>query len=100
MWVVLGQEGVERVEVRCSLQLLLLLLLLLMLLLFLLLLLLLLMLLFAVGTSAFPLQAVPHFNIDFESYMQQVTLLIPYIDKAADQQNDDDYPDKNICSPQ
>ena len=33
MWVVLGQEGVERVEVRCCLQLLLLLLLMLMLLL-------------------------------------------------------------------
>ena len=33
MWVVLGQEGVERVEMRCCLQLLLLLLLMLMLLL-------------------------------------------------------------------
>ena len=33
MWVVLGQEGVERVEVRCCLQLLLLLLLLMLLLL-------------------------------------------------------------------
>ena len=38
-----------------------------------------------VDTSAFPLQAVPHFNIDFESYMHQVTLLIPYIDKVANQ---------------
>ena len=37
MWVVLGQEGVERVEMRCCLQLLLLLLLLLMLMLLLLL---------------------------------------------------------------
>ena len=38
MWVVLGQEGVERVEVRCCLQLLLLLLLLLLMLMLLLLL--------------------------------------------------------------
>ena len=52
-----------------------------------------------IGTSAFPLQAVPHYNIDFESYMHQVTLLIPYIDKVANQHKDDEYPDNKLLSP-